>query len=171
MNPSENFYRNWSEYENGFGQLNGSHWLGLKCLARPDRNASLRIDMVNTNGISGYAQYGIFSINDVVDKYRIHIDSYSGNVPDTSRSQDANPPGQYRIEGQQFSTYDQKNDYWPPTCSCAVVQRAGWLFNQCMSALANGRLCNEGGAGSSIYWTPFRSGTYILQYIEMKLRF
>ena len=27
---SENFYRGWTEYENGFGNVKGEHWLGLK---------------------------------------------------------------------------------------------------------------------------------------------
>ena len=27
---SENVYRGWTEYENGFGNVKGEHWLGLK---------------------------------------------------------------------------------------------------------------------------------------------
>ena len=27
---SENFYRGWVDYENGFGNVKGEHWLGLK---------------------------------------------------------------------------------------------------------------------------------------------
>ena len=45
---SENFYRGWMEYENGFGDVKGEHWLGLKnisCLTGAKPVAQLRVDL------------------------------------------------------------------------------------------------------------------------------
>ena len=47
-----NFYRNWQDYENGFGDLNGEFWYGLRnihCLTTRSE-VELRIDMEKTNG-------------------------------------------------------------------------------------------------------------------------
>ena len=44
---TENFYRGWTEYENGFGNVKGEHWLGLKkisCLTSVGVT-KLRIDL------------------------------------------------------------------------------------------------------------------------------
>ena len=44
---SVDFYRNWTDYENGFGYLNGEFWLGLSKIHRLSKGGSniLRIDL------------------------------------------------------------------------------------------------------------------------------
>ena len=42
---SENFYRGWTEYENGFGNVKEEYWLGLKkisCLTKVSVKTKLR---------------------------------------------------------------------------------------------------------------------------------
>ena len=48
VNNSTNFFRDWDTYKRGFGSLTGNLWYGLEVmhlLARPGKNAVLRIDM------------------------------------------------------------------------------------------------------------------------------
>ena len=59
---SVDFYRGWAEYENGFGNVTGEHWLGLKkisCLTSAGVT-KLRIDLIDFEGYSKYACYDRF---------------------------------------------------------------------------------------------------------------
>ena len=54
---SESFYRGWVDYENGFGNVKGEHWLGLKkihCLTSVDVKTKLRIDLADFAGHSKF---------------------------------------------------------------------------------------------------------------------
>ena len=49
-----NFYRNWTDYEEGFGDPQYEVWLGLKklnCLTFSVCASELRIDMTDNNGL------------------------------------------------------------------------------------------------------------------------
>ena len=47
LNGSVDFYRNCTEYENGFGDVRGEYWLGLQKINRLTRhgNSKLRADL------------------------------------------------------------------------------------------------------------------------------
>ena len=47
-NGTVNFTRNWADYENGFGDLNGEFWYGLRNIhaLTTENEVELRIDMV-----------------------------------------------------------------------------------------------------------------------------
>ena len=63
---SENFYRGWTDYENGFGNLSGEFWLGLDKIYRltnlNDGVVSLRVDLRNGSNNTAYADYTSFRI-------------------------------------------------------------------------------------------------------------
>ena len=51
---SENFYRGWADYENGFGNVKGEHWLGLKkisCLTSVKGNLSCESTLMTLQAI------------------------------------------------------------------------------------------------------------------------
>ena len=52
LNGSENFHRNWNDYEMGFGSLTGELWYGLHALncLTSSGNWELRIDFTFSNG-------------------------------------------------------------------------------------------------------------------------
>uniref|UniRef100_A0A1X7SDQ6 Fibrinogen C-terminal domain-containing protein n=1 Tax=Amphimedon queenslandica TaxID=400682 RepID=A0A1X7SDQ6_AMPQE len=49
---SVDFYRGWSEYEKGFGNLTGEHWLELRNIHRltPQGSNYLRVDLGDFEG-------------------------------------------------------------------------------------------------------------------------
>ena len=78
---SEDFYRGWSDYKKGFGDLNGEFWLGLDKIHRLSKSGqnTLRVDLMNFNGAERYAKYESFGVADGSDEYRLNISGYSGS--------------------------------------------------------------------------------------------
>ena len=96
LNGSVDFYRDWSSYKNGFGDLHGEFWLGNDNLRRLTAavNVSLRVDLEDFEGNIRYAEYATFKVGDQTDKYRIVISGYSGTTGDSLNKQ--------RYNKQQF---------------------------------------------------------------------
>ena len=80
LNGSVDFYRDWSSYKNGFGDLHGEFWLGNDNLHRVTvaGNVSLRVDQEDLEGNIRYTEYATFKVADQIDKYCILIGGYSG---------------------------------------------------------------------------------------------
>ena len=76
---SENFYRGWADYENGFGNIKGEHWLGLKkisCLTSVEVKTKLRIDLADFAGHSKFACYDHFRVGNPSSNYKLTIGGY-----------------------------------------------------------------------------------------------
>ena len=65
----KDFYRNYTDYTHGFGDLYAEHWLGLEALHHLTRDYSftLRVDLEDWSGGRADATYSDFSISDVAD--------------------------------------------------------------------------------------------------------
>ena len=75
------FYRNWTDYVNGFGDLEGEHWLGLdkiSCLS--SGGAVLRVELEDVSGTRKYAEYSTFSVDDASTNYRLNVEGFSGTA-------------------------------------------------------------------------------------------
>ena len=96
LNGSVDFYRDWSSYKNGFGDLHGEFWLGNDNLHRLTAagNVLLRVDLEDFEGNITYAEYATFQVANQTDKYRILIGGYSGTAGDGLNEQ--------RYNKQQF---------------------------------------------------------------------
>ena len=68
-------YRGWAEYENGFGDMKGEHWLGLKisCLTGAKPVAQLRVDLTDFEGCHKNVQYRYFSLGDSTTNYKLRL--------------------------------------------------------------------------------------------------
>nr|KAG5688079.1 hypothetical protein BaRGS_007124 [Batillaria attramentaria] len=79
---SVDFNRNWTDYENGFGDLNGEFWLGLSNIHRltSSDNYSLRVDLTDWDNTTAYALYDTFYIDGPDQNYTLHVDGYSGTA-------------------------------------------------------------------------------------------
>ena len=159
---SVDFYRNWTDYQQGFGNLSGEFWLGLDKIHRLTSTATqLRIDMQDFKGNSRYAQYLSFSVGDSVSKYTLSVSGYSGTAGDS-----------FTVHtGSKFTTRDQNNDRIT-SFHCAQAYRGAWWYYNCHESNLNGLY--HGGSHSSyadgVNWYHWRGYYYSLKFTEMKLR-
>ena len=65
---SVDFYRNWTDYKNGFGNLDGEYWLGLDNMYLLTNLSGdppqLRVDLADWEGNTSFAKYNQFSVGD-----------------------------------------------------------------------------------------------------------
>ena len=136
---SVDFYRNWTDYENGFGNLNGEFWLGLSKIHRLSKGGSniLRIDLKTFDGNTSYAMYSNFSVGDNNTEYILFVGEYNGTAGDSFTHQ----------IGRKFSTADNDNDH-STSLNCAIRFNGAWWFNKCFGAYLNGPFNSIHG----IYW-------------------
>ena len=162
MDGAVNFYHNWTDYQQGFGNLSGEFWLGLDKIHRLTSNATeLRVDMRDFEGNSAYAQYTCFSVGDSSSKYILSVSGYSGTAGDSLALHN----------GHRFSTRDQDNDN-APLGNCARWFKGAWWYRKCHASNLNGLY--HGGPHSSnadgVNWRTWRGFNYSLKFSEMKLR-
>ena len=84
IDGSEDFYREWSDYKNGFGNLSGEFWLGLDKIHRLSASGQnvLRVDLESFENEKRYATFETFLLGSESVDYILNIDQYTGeNVP------------------------------------------------------------------------------------------
>ena len=159
---TEDFNREWSDYEEGFGDLEGEFWYGLKnihCLTGRE-SVELRFDLEDESGIKVTRTYQEFRMEGPENKYRLHIGG--GDTPAGARDFMAHNNNRY------FSTKDRDNDEVGGGGNCAREWKGGWWWSSC-------GYTNPNGLHSSST-TPFRpsarTGSTWVYYpnYEMKIR-
>ncbi|KAH8258168.1 hypothetical protein KR038_007206, partial [Drosophila bunnanda] len=98
-----NFYRDWSDYKEGFGNLNGDFFIGLEKLhvLTQFQPLELYVHMEQQAGEAKFAKYEEFSIGNESENYHLKfLGSYTGTAGDSLRYH----------KGQPFSTFDRDND-------------------------------------------------------------
>ena len=168
-NGNVNFTRDWNDYVNGFGDLNGEFWYGLDNIhyltTRDD--VELRIDMVmEDDGSELTWTYQTFTVAGANDKYTLTIGGGVGTGFDAMNYHN----------GQQFSTYDSDNDQHSGSSyiyNCAYRYQGGWWYNSCMHANLNGPhdippnpSVSQAHAKMRWYYNPWRD----VSSSEMKIR-
>ncbi len=81
VDSSVKFYRNWTDYKNGFGNLTGEFWLGLDKIHRLSSNERnvLRVDLKTFKNETGYAAYDSFFVGNESEAYTLNFSNYTGN--------------------------------------------------------------------------------------------
>eukprot|EP00112_Aurelia_sp_Birch-Aquarium-sp1_P020223 Seg5163.2 transcript_id=Seg5163.2/GoldUCD/mRNA.D3Y31 product=Techylectin-5A protein_id=Seg5163.2/GoldUCD/D3Y31 len=128
INSPINFHRQWNEYVRGFGNVEGSFWLGLKAMHHLTKSGkiTLRFDLKNKNGQTGYAEYNTAKIESESQQFAIKLGKFTGNIGDAMQQSNERP----------FSSFDKDNDALE-TGSCAEYYRGGWWHNRCFFANLN----------------------------------
>lgn len=119
---SVDFHRNWTEYRNGFGTLDGEFWIGLEKLHRLTKNGDyeLVVELKDYDGTYTFARYDDFEIGDEAEKYSLKkLGSYSGSAGDSLSYH----------RSIKFSTFDSDNDL--SSVNCAKTHQAGWWYKSC----------------------------------------
>ena len=123
-NSIDFFNNDWIKCEDGFGNVFGEYWLGLRsihCLTSTG-NWELRIDYELANGTASYLHYKQFSVGSPDTKYRLSISgSYHNGLTD--------PFSTHSLYGMKFSSRDRDNDLHT-SFHCANLDGA-WWHNQC----------------------------------------
>ncbi|NP_001191643.1 fibrinogen-related protein 2 precursor [Aplysia californica] len=119
---SVDFFRNFFDYENGFGNMTGEFWMGLKTLRRLVQSGDyeLQVDLVSNNGTSYIRNYPHFSIGPGPG-YQLTVSGYNDSWE-----------GLTYHSGHNFSTFD-KNP------RCPNMGHGGFWYNDCVQVNLNGR--------------------------------
>lgn len=161
VNGSVDFYRNWTEYKNGFGFADHEYWIGNDMLHRltSTNPQELRVDMERFNGEKAYAVYSNFSVGDEASKYQLQVTGYSGNAGDSLDGSN----------NMKFTTLDQDNDRSSRNCA-TEYRSAGW-FNICHRANPNGPYTDsEKTGGVYITWYYWKNSYISLKSIQLMIR-
>ena len=166
VDASVDFYRNWKEYRNGFGDLNGNFWLGLEKihkLAGPGKGAILRVDLKHMSKPNElrYAQYSTFEVSNEGAGYKLKVGGYSGDAGDSLKFQN----------GALFSTYDHDKDSL--AVNCAVDHQGAWWYNRCHRSNLNGLFPGPTSNRNSKYmsWRYLHNHNGDIIFSEMKIRY
>ena len=169
INGSVDFYRNWTDYVYGFGDLEGEFWYGLEnihCLTTRD-DVELRIELGNGTTPSIVWTYQLFKVGGAATNYRLTIGEGQG-MGDSFDSM------AYQ-SGSSFSTRDNDNDAY--SVSCATRYGGAWWYNACFNSNLNGKYVlhtpEDGGYYSSganrLCW--YNGSEYVhFTKVEMKIR-
>ncbi|TMW47269.1 hypothetical protein DOY81_007650 [Sarcophaga bullata] len=131
FNGGVDFYRSWSDYKAGFGNLDGEFFIGLDklhALTATLKPVVLLIFMRDVHGTASYVRYSNFQVASERENYKlISVGSFMGNTEN-------------RLSlhvGYPFSTKDRDNDQSYE--NCAVVNNGAWWYNRCFSSDLNAR--------------------------------
>ncbi len=84
VDGSVDFYKKWTDYKNGFGNLTTEFWLGLDKIHRlsSSKQNVLRVDLESFDNETRYAVYESFSVGKESDSYRLKFkrNSYTGKI-------------------------------------------------------------------------------------------
>ena len=166
---SVDFYLNWTDYKNGFGNLEGEHWVGLDNMCLLTHQSSdppqLRVDLADWEGNTAFAKYDQFSVGDEDSDYTISVSGY----------QSASTAGDSLTyhNGQRFSTPYRDNDPWKGG-NCAVYSHGPWWHYRCYYSLLTGKYYTSGGPWRTlprgVIWRTWKGPYYSLRVADMKIR-
>ena len=128
-----NFTRNWEDYENGFGDVSGEFWIGLKNIYEftNQQDVEFQMSVWNDSRTSITWSYQTFRVSGPENNYQLTVSGGRGN-----RGRD---PFAYSWSStRHFTTYDRDNSQH----KCGYKLQGGWWYynnNNCAYANVNGR--------------------------------
>lgn len=163
---SEDFYRTWEEYRDGFGELTAEFWFGNEKLhyLLSQGSYELRMDMSDFTNQTRYVKYAHVNVMNEASKYTMNISGYSGNVGDCFTSLGG-------INNMKFTTKDQDNDPYNSE-NCAIKYPSGWWHRTCHCSNPNGLYLSGNTTlfGKGITYNPWLTHYYSLKTTRLMVR-
>ncbi|XP_072275832.1 tenascin-R isoform X2 [Pyxicephalus adspersus] len=158
QNGLTDFFRKWSDYRVGFGNLEDEFWLGLDTLHQLTSQGryELRIDMRDGQE-AVYAYYNKFFVGDPRSMYKLRIGDYNGTSGDSLTYH----------QGRPFSTKDRDNDV--AVTNCASSYKGAWWYKNCHRTNLNGKY-GETRHSQGINWYHWKGHEFSIPFVEMKMR-
>ncbi|XP_070579784.1 angiopoietin-related protein 1-like [Ptychodera flava] len=159
------FQRDWESYKHGFGSWRGEYWLGNENIYHLTNQGDykLRVELQDWNGNMAFAEYGEFWLDSESEKYRLHVELYTGSAGDSLGYHD----------GIGFSTSDKDNDS-RDRGSCQTMCKGGWWYKDCYNSNLNGVYRKKGPYSreewDGLDWGGWRGYHYSLKKITMKIK-
>ncbi|XP_036336849.1 ryncolin-1-like [Rhagoletis pomonella] len=160
LSAEVDFYRDWQQYKQGFGELSGNYWIGLDKLHALTASCEqeLYIKMEASNGTKYYAKYVLFVIGSEEEDYVLRtVGAYKGNARHGLRYH----------EGSKFATFDRDNDA-DPGINCAERWRGAWWYKQCYHSNLNGDYSQQDN-GQGVTWIGIKRNES-LKFAQMMIR-
>ena len=136
-NSLVNFNRNWTDYEEGFGDLNTEFWYGLENIhfLTKNRKWEMRVDYQKNDKTWSYLHYNQFNVGSASEEYPLAVGGFTGVGTDKFAS--------HPLNGMKFTTLDNDNDKW--SNHCASYHKSGWWYNSCHNININRQPPSVGG--------------------------
>ncbi|XP_043925571.1 ficolin-1-like [Protopterus annectens] len=154
------FHQDFQMYENGFGDIRNSYWLGNEFVHQLTKKNKylLRVVFRTADGKFPFAEYDYFKLEDASLHYAIRLGSYTASTAEDGFS---SPVLENKVDNQPFSTSDKDNDLSPANCAAAF--KTGWWFADCHSSILTlpGYIKWQGTCDSE---------TQICPYVKMMIR-
>ncbi|XP_063915102.1 ficolin-2-like [Zophobas morio] len=159
---SQDFYLNWTDYKDGFGNLEGEFWLGLKHLheltgTKPNE---LLFVLTDWDDKTVYSHFKKFSVGNEEESYLIKvIQGYSGDggVSFTSHL------------NWRFNTLDKQDTYG----SCVETYHGPWWYGPgCFHVKLTGKYLKGEikSFGDGIHYSEFHGYRYSLKEVKMLVK-
>ena len=165
VDGSTNFYRNWTEYKSGFGDIDrGGFWLGLDDLHHLtySKPYGLEVHLADWDLHVYRAMYRYIVVGPESDNYPLTVSGYNTKSNAGNCLQHHN--------NNEFTTYDNDNDKWANDSNCAASYMGGWWYGACAWANPTGLyLTNGTGNIRAIFWWLAKDSYYSMKYTRYTL--
>ncbi|XP_052689725.1 fibrinogen-like protein A [Crassostrea angulata] len=159
VDGTTDFYRGWTEYEYGFGDLANNFYMGNYYLHEIVKSGDyeLRVELEDQAGERAYAGYTNFMIGGPSTSYTLGVSGFFGNAGDSLDHHN----------GMKFTTYDRDNDDQSGS-NCAVSFKGAWWHRFCFYSDLNGQYGIDSASG--IIWFHWRGYQHSLVRAQMMVR-
>ncbi|XP_075145995.1 ficolin-1-like [Haematobia irritans] len=157
---SENFYRDWIFYKDGFGNIQSEFFIGLDKLHALTNYLGPQelLVVIEEVGVYKYARYSSFAIGNEEELYKLKsLGQYSGTAGDSLESH----------INMEFTTRDRDHD--KDVSNCAQRYTGAWWYDKCHLSNLNGKY-GDISFGKGINWHTYKGSNHSIVNVKMMIR-